>query len=454
MPFGKSPGDPWTPEDLQAAVDNGVPEGWVVEFKREPPAEGRSKKIARSIASFANTYGGWYIVGIRAEQRAEDGGRVLSVASEVTGFDPAATNGDPVELVRNAVRDHIDPLPLFFPHPVDLGNGRIALAVYVPGEQETPFLSSNGQIYRRIADASEPVNDRYTLDRLIDRGRELRSRFAEFAQEKRIVEGPVSNDQGWLAVYLSPYPLGTIDRAAMLSWPRISELIELSRSPLLAATGLRRAELNLTWGQTTNRSVFLRRRLPRRPNATALDFVEVELLVDGRARMLLPLPYKTELAADPDHPFGARSDLARQALRVVHEDIGSGRLHRFHGTYFDLQEVWYALAAFVGYYRAWLGDDLDRVDLRWAMRVARVEGVAAFFDADAWGNHVLSFGLPTFAFDALTVPTEIGGGETLGAANLDELWRILSYRLAEACGFPIEMSQQAEAVIKVKGWWR
>ena len=44
-----------------------VPEGWYVEYKREVPSP---KPLAKAVAAFANTYGGWLFLGI--EESSEE----------------------------------------------------------------------------------------------------------------------------------------------------------------------------------------------------------------------------------------------------------------------------------------------------------------------------------------------------------------------------------------------
>ena len=51
--------------DLDVLIDNEVSEGWTLEYKQEIV---KSKDIAKSIASFANSEGGWYIVGIKEKE--------------------------------------------------------------------------------------------------------------------------------------------------------------------------------------------------------------------------------------------------------------------------------------------------------------------------------------------------------------------------------------------------
>jgi hypothetical protein len=51
--------------DLQALIGDQVPEGLFVEYKRD----WSSKKVARAVASFANSQGGgWLIIGVEANK--------------------------------------------------------------------------------------------------------------------------------------------------------------------------------------------------------------------------------------------------------------------------------------------------------------------------------------------------------------------------------------------------
>jgi len=175
-PFEKPIGETLTAADLQVLLDRQILEGYYVEYKSDFQA---ALKIARSLASFANTYGGWYFLGVQSDKKT-------SIATALAGVS-LAEHPDPIATVRNAVRDHTDPSPLFFPQLVEVAPGRSVLAVHVPESDDTPHVCSDGRIYRRGADASEPVfeKDRYALDRLVERGKESVRRFDEFCVDER-----------------------------------------------------------------------------------------------------------------------------------------------------------------------------------------------------------------------------------------------------------------------------
>ncbi|MEO1341679.1 MAG: ATP-binding protein, partial [Cyanobacteria bacterium J06635_13] len=60
-PFDKLPTEKLTIEDLNQLLTKSVAEGYYVEYKSEFV---KNEKIGWSISSFANTYGGWYFVGV------------------------------------------------------------------------------------------------------------------------------------------------------------------------------------------------------------------------------------------------------------------------------------------------------------------------------------------------------------------------------------------------------
>src|SRR5437588_5427959 len=161
-PFNKPVRETLTPEDLQVLVADSVSEGYFVEYKGTLP---ESKKIAKSIASFANTYGGWYIVGVTTDGH--------NVAQQIPGFS-LDDHHDPIASVRDSIRLGIDPVPVFFSQVVTLTPKRVVLVVYVPGEQDTPFITKDGRIYRRVSDSSEPMPEtqRPALDHLVVQGRD------------------------------------------------------------------------------------------------------------------------------------------------------------------------------------------------------------------------------------------------------------------------------------------
>ena len=160
-PFGGKSLAALTESDLRTLVTNGVAEGYTVEYKREPVS---NAKLSHSLASLANTNGGWYIVGVVTDDS--------NVAVDVPGHD--FSGGDYLSTVRDVVTAHIGPALAFEARLIDLERGTSVLVVSVPDRQATPFITSDGRVYRRSGDSSTPVpeKDRHSFDRLVDLGRE------------------------------------------------------------------------------------------------------------------------------------------------------------------------------------------------------------------------------------------------------------------------------------------
>lgn len=144
--------------DLEALITNEVREGLFVEYK----SEWASHKVARAVASFANSPGGgWLIVGMRAEGL---------LPKELVSLE---NTDDLEERVVQTIRSSVAPVPGFSPWAVETEPGKAALVVHVPEGTQPPYiLVRTGQVLVRTPTSSEPVgiNDREALDRLFAMG--------------------------------------------------------------------------------------------------------------------------------------------------------------------------------------------------------------------------------------------------------------------------------------------
>ena len=169
-PFNRSISELQT-SDL--AVLSEVHEGWHVEFKRDrvPP-----KSLAKAISSFANTYGGWLFLGVEEQSSAPH------TARSFPGIDNGEINAAVMQ-VRQSLNQHLHPVP-YFESAVLCGPGadlnlpadRSIVVIHVPRSYSSPHIHSNGCIYIRVADSSEPqhLTDRHLLDQLWQRGDSIR----------------------------------------------------------------------------------------------------------------------------------------------------------------------------------------------------------------------------------------------------------------------------------------
>ena len=185
--------------DLELLRENNISEGAYIEYKSDFPS---NTKIAHSIASFANMYGGWYITGIKTDDD--------NVPNDFSGFE-LSKHPNQKETIRNIAVSHINPFPLFDSKLIKVDDERVILAVLIHESLEPPHITKDGRIYRRNGEGGDPVaeNDRYAIDRLYDRSKRFKEIVEDFCQNKINISKPQSQ-QGWLEMYLMTYPLGKL----------------------------------------------------------------------------------------------------------------------------------------------------------------------------------------------------------------------------------------------------
>jgi len=153
-PFGKSVHD-LTMEDLQKLVDDKVKPGYYIEYnyisyrnkkERLPKIDG----IGRTIAAFANTDGGWYILGVKSDRNGIKNidGRELSdlklVFKEIC---------DLVEKeIDSNLKNQIDSFHKFLTLQNNEKAKNAVLVIYIPPSsgELLPFKKDNNRIYRRF----------------------------------------------------------------------------------------------------------------------------------------------------------------------------------------------------------------------------------------------------------------------------------------------------------------
>lgn len=140
-------------EKLQELIDNQVFENKELEYKDYSFGNGKldeknKDKFMKEIVAFANTNGGFIIIGIK-----EDNNRL---PTEITGAGFSLTQYDNWlssfrQLVLSRIRPHLHGIEC---EPVELSNGTIAIVIHVPKSYARPhsFWDGNkGEFYMRYA---------------------------------------------------------------------------------------------------------------------------------------------------------------------------------------------------------------------------------------------------------------------------------------------------------------
>ena len=156
--------DELTYDDLKILAD--IEEGYIVEYKSVFDSSVK-KKIPQIFTSFANSEGGWLIIGVD-----DDTKNLLKIKKEITDFDVTITN----------LLNKVTPKPKyecrFIKEKNEDKDG--ILVIYIYKGEDTPYIA-NGTVYIRSGSSKVPItSDRATIDTLYKRNEFLQRRKKSF----------------------------------------------------------------------------------------------------------------------------------------------------------------------------------------------------------------------------------------------------------------------------------
>jgi hypothetical protein len=426
-PFTKDIGQPLTATDLDDLLSKQVAEGLYVEYKETFPA---NEKIGHSIASFANSYGGWYLVGIEAD-------KVNNAPTAVCGFD-LGQYPDPIAKVREIVKSRIDPVPAIEPQVINLGLARSVLVVRIPGYQEKPFVSSNGRIYRRQSDSSNPIfeTDRYAIDKLYEEGREPSKDFEHFLSDDDFSK---SDYQGWLKIFLAPSP-ERIFADDIWTFDKADSFLERSRTPrnipIFGVQGIT-GNAPYTSCQPTHESLVFSQRPVLQPSSVS---GALELFNDGRGKISSPLAFSP--LPDDQEIKAFESEEVRTVFTALRQ---SGNVDANWLRFLDIGLMFASIGTHLSFYLEWLGDKDPISEFRVAIKLDGIRRAVPFFDSDDWGKHVHNYSLPIVDRERICIPS--GRKRSLlwdSSPTADaSLLEMLCFMIGNALGLPHGLQTRA-----------
>jgi len=223
-------------DDLRDLLESGAVESVILEFKRECPAKDETLK---KLSSFANTYGGYLVVGTEAD----NDGRLTSLR----GVEPR--NNFKQQVIQWCFDGITPPVHSFVSPPISApDSGRVFYVIHTPMSAESPHFMNGrkGSYIRtdefsqrwepRLADSEELVALYRKRNTVSDRRTRLLSRAEERFEAYRTHEREEN-----------PLPAG--QAGAVLA---ISVCPEYPGSPVADEAGLyaATAEVRLNWRQT------------------------------------------------------------------------------------------------------------------------------------------------------------------------------------------------------------
>ena len=259
--------------DLQLLITNEVAEGWFVEYKAEPVSPG---KTARSVASFANSDGGWYIVGVNANTD--------NAAKEVQGFS-LNDHKNPKERFRDIIKSNVDPVPYFESKLISVGEGKVVLVVHIPRGDESPYLTLDGRIYRRINEGSDPIveKDRYSIQKLFERSQERKDFVKRFCQHSYSMSVGQSEElQSFLEIYFLTRPLNTFEIVDFREKDKFKTILKTFATPTKFMSSGMTAHIKFNNIYSSSNSYTIR--CIEDPNHTLMLVATIELFWNGNAK--------------------------------------------------------------------------------------------------------------------------------------------------------------------------
>lgn len=291
------------PSELESLRE--VHEGWYVEYKSQLV---RPQSLAKSLASFANQFGGWLFLGIGENKHSGTAGTFPGIPNEEV---PQA-----LESLRNAAKDIIRPVVEYrertFPGPIKsigLDSDRSLLAVYIPEGLNTPYVTIDGRIYIRIGDSSTPnhANDRATFDLLYKRG-EDRRQLLKILTDRTPELSEVEREQSFLHLSILSDPYATLGHRYTASFSDFSGMMKKGFLPF--------DNVYATLDGFVARQV--------KGNDRNLRLFTWEFLRDGHSFVTVPMSRLTcspsEWTTGTDGQIGllSRGETAREFCEVVH----------------------------------------------------------------------------------------------------------------------------------------
>lgn len=132
-------------EDIEILLASDDDENFFFEYKNEDVT---TKKLIKEISAFANTYGGYIIIGIDDDKKI----------SGCTKWDE--------QKIHITIHDSITPIPNFDVKKVSIDKEKNIYIIKIEEGSHPPYITNTGKIYERVSSGSFPINESLKLIQL------------------------------------------------------------------------------------------------------------------------------------------------------------------------------------------------------------------------------------------------------------------------------------------------
>lgn len=366
-------------EDLEKLIENEVSEGWFIEYKSSFPNKKKNQKVAKSIASFANSNGGWYIVGIEECDNKSEPCKIIGIDLE--------KNIKPSDKITNIIKGHINPLPYFESKIIETPDGKSVLVVKVFEGNNPPYIC-DGQIYQRvneITDKIKPIKDRYSFEKLLDKKHLLTEKIESFMNNQLLIED--SFEQPYLEFYIYVNnPKQSISKN-FYSKEFFEEIKENFNSNVDLFDGKLPASIEFDNIHSSVNSYILRHIYNNNPFCTGLT---LELFIEGHLKLIFPFNIYDKLSLNTNYETILEYDLLtsnKNNLRII-----------------DLAESILALQIILTQYKRLLKKYDCEYDVYIKSKFKNFKSVTTFVDSMEFMEFIYKNGLPINLKDSIDVP--------------------------------------------------
>ena len=181
----------WDYSFLKSIFDAKLPEWTNLEYKRDFPARDVEKnKLEHTICAFANTRGGYVLIGVEADT-AENTPVAINGIDDAEGLYERITNFCARITPRIAPRLYKVRIP---------ETNKIVLVIHV-FESNEAHMASDGKYYIRVNAQSLPA-DHYTVQKLFKKELEFKEKMNEIIESRK---RSLQLENAWIRVIILPY---------------------------------------------------------------------------------------------------------------------------------------------------------------------------------------------------------------------------------------------------------